>query len=125
MVNNYCTILNIYSVDTGLFWKLMYMKAFFFPPNFFLAGSVSQSTSLQRCTRCTIWKGMDQSSERGAVMNPQAGCISNNIPCGEFSCQLGILAIGAIFDVCLLVKARLDSMHLLCLTGCMLPVARQ
>lgn len=103
----------------------MYMKAFFFPPDFFLARSVSQSTSLQSCTRCTIRKGMDQSSVGGAVMNPQAGCISNNIPCGEFSCHLGILASGAVFDVCLLVKARLNSMHLLYFTGFMLPVARR
>lgn len=42
---------------------------------------------------------MDQSSVGDAVINPQAGCISNNIPGGEFSCQLGILALGAVFDV--------------------------
>lgn len=47
MVNNYCTIVNIDCVGTGPFWKLMYMKSFFFPPDFFPARSVSQSTSLQ------------------------------------------------------------------------------
>lgn len=63
---------------------------------------------------------MDQSSVGDAVMNPQAGCISNNIPDGEFSRQLGILALGAVFDVCLLVTARLSRMHLLCLAWYML-----